>query len=150
REMVAYFDVSSILSEIDDLLLILQRIIQGEDEELKEGAGHPFIVSLGQDTLDVFTVDAEALLDHYMTIAQRALTNESVSSTVVEIFGRHIQTLLRLLDSFTRTGGPHRFRVMAQRTRVRIDEMLKDIDQTSPQAKTAEKIALLRPYIASR
>ena len=150
REMVAHFDVSSILSEIDDLLLILLRILEGENEELKEGAGHPFIVSLGQDTLDVFMADAEALLDHYMMIAQRALTNESVSSAVVEIFGRHIQTLLRLLDSFTRTGGPHRFRVMAQRTRVRIDEMLKDIDQTSPQAKTAEKIALLRPYIASR
>lgn len=147
RDMAGHFDVSAVLAEIDDLLLVLLRIMDGEREEAQEGAGHPFIVSLGEDTLDTFKADIEALLEHYLAIAGRALTNETVSPKVVEIFARHIATLLQMLNAFSNAGGQHKFRVLAQQARLRIAEAAQSAEGLPGTAKSREKIGLLRAVL---
>lgn len=91
----SHFDAVATLSAVDDLLVVILRILESDQDDRRAGS-HPFVLTLGEQALQDFANGLEHMTRRYLEIAETHLLAEGAAGAFVLSVLQLLQRILRL------------------------------------------------------
>ena len=92
---LSHFDAIATLSAVDDLLVVILRVLDGERDDRRAGS-NPFVLNLGEQALRDFAVGLEHMTGRYLGIAERHLLASGTTGDFVLSVLSVLQRILHL------------------------------------------------------
>lgn len=91
----SHFDAVATLSAVDDLLVVILRVLESDQDDRRAGS-HPFVLTLGEQALQDFANGLEHMSRRYLEIAEAHLLAEGAAGAFVLSVLQLLQRILRL------------------------------------------------------
>lgn len=92
---LSHFDAVATLSAVDDLLVVILRVLDGDRDERRAGS-HPFVLTLGEQALQDFVNGLAHMTGRYLGIAERHLLASGATGEFVLSVLSVLQRILHL------------------------------------------------------
>lgn len=92
---LTHFDAIATLSAVDDLLVVILRVLDGDRDDRRAGS-HPFVLTLGELALQDFVGGLEHMTGRYLGIAERHLLASGATGDFVLSVLSVLQRILHL------------------------------------------------------
>jgi len=91
----SHFDAVATLSAVDDLLVVILRVIESDRDDRKAGS-HPFVLTLGEQAIQEFVDGLKHMTNRYLEMAEQNLILGGAPGAFVRSILLVLQRILRL------------------------------------------------------
>ncbi len=91
----SHFDAVATLSAVDDLLVVILRVLESDRDDRKAGS-HPFVLTLGEQAIQEFVDGLEHMTNRYLEMAEQNLLLGGAPGAFVRSVLLVLQRILRL------------------------------------------------------
>jgi len=91
----SHFDAVATLSAVDDLLVVILRVLESDREDRSQGS-HPFVMTVGEQALQAFIDGMEHMTRRYLDIAESLLVRGGIDGSFLTSVLAVLHRILRL------------------------------------------------------